>query len=318
MAEFKLTQESISNLVFDNKGTIVSIKTLTPELRKVSEQFLKVLFSFGRYSYVPCISINKPLEYPNFLNLYTLWFPDEYDYTQKGNHKHIDSFFSYESDEFFIGILTGKIKVKRLVVTVPEIKEQRYVLFASKKGDDSVEKSISTSVINLNDTDNDWNLSIGSSTLLFQKYNKETDKPFNIKTYVKDNKLCIEPIEFDNFELDFISAPRIMSIYKVLYDKKIFSDGWFCSCEFIEKVFKQYKQRISDESSKLEKMKKKLIEWQQKEIISKKIKKIIYEDINPLILKNPEKRYYVIRKIEEEGQGKYIIPQLWLHEVPPK
>lgn len=316
MAVFKLTKESIGNLELDDNGKVVNIKYLTPELRTISEQFFKILFSFGRYSYIP-YTTDKPLEYSDFQRFYMMLFSKEYDSQTKGTHKHIDQLFSRLNDNDYINFLTGKSVVKRLVVSF--LKEQRFVLLASKKGDtieNDIVKSVATSGINFNDTDKDWNLSFGSSTLLFQRFNNEIDKSFKIKTFVKERKMCIIPIGLEEEPNPIITTPRNKAIYNVLYEKQTIYGSWFNSNDFVKKVSEQYKREISDDS-KLDKMNKTIFVWKEKEILPKEIKDIIFEKINPQILKNPDKRYYVIRKVDEEKQGKYIIPQIWLNEVPP-
>lgn len=307
MAEFILNDDSKNALQLGENGRVIAIETLTSELRKCTMQFLSVLFSFGRYSYIPCPKENEPLYFEKFL----LWFTSFYsnEYCENGsNHKHVRSLFESYPDSFYVDFLTGKSVWKRLVVSIPETKQKQFVLIASKKGADSIKNSIATTGIILNNK-GIKEPSFGSSKIQLRDCTTDLEKPLQILSFFANGKFHIKLIirANSNFNCGEKLSPQNRAIYEVFAEQQF--SGF--NNAFIKNVDERYKKLIDKDSPKYNRLNERLIEWKRNGKLADKIKDIISGKINHQILEEGQP-FYVIRKIELEKQGNYIIPINWL------
>ena len=101
MAEFTLNNDSKKALQLDDNGDVIAIESLTSELKKCAMQFLSILFSFGRYSYLPCPKEREPLNYALFLSYFFDFYSNEYC-KDSCNHKHVNNLFEKYPDIYAV------------------------------------------------------------------------------------------------------------------------------------------------------------------------------------------------------------------------
>ena len=279
MAEFTLNNDSKKALQLDDNGDVIAIESLTSELKKCAMQFLSILFSFGRYSYLPCPKEREPLNYALFLSYFFDFYSNEYC-KDSCNHKHVNNLFEKYPDSFYVDFLTGNSVLKRLVISFPETGKKKFVLFASKKGAVSIERSKMATGMILNE-EGCKELSFGSATIQFQDCTADLEKSLNLRSFFENDKLHITFIikENDKYECVKKLSPE-RSIYEVI-QKRNFS-GF--NNDFIKNVDEQYKKLIDKDSPKYNGVNKRFIEWKRKGKLEKKIKNIISEKINHIIL----------------------------------